>query len=327
MNLKRWIAMLLVAALLATAAPALAAPSYYVTVDLTNQIVTVYQAGNVSKSGIVRQMICSSGKKGTSTPTGTFTLPKKSRSSERSEWYYFSEYRCYAKWATRIRGGILFHSVTYSTKKSGPSASAVRNLGSPASHGCIRLRVEDAKWIADNCPAGTKVKIYYSGKRDSALRSRLLKKTFSASNQTYGEFTGTSGVLEKGSSGNKVRQLQNRLIELGYLRSSADGIFGNDTHNAVTAYQQNLGVTANGKVDAALWDRLFAADTPAAGLVQGDSGEKVVRLQKALKGLRLYSGAENGSFDAATAAAVREYQTMNGQSATGSVSDALLSAM
>ena len=59
MNLKRWIAMLLVAALLATAAPALAAPSYYVTVDLTNQIVTVYQAGNVSKSGIVRQMICS----------------------------------------------------------------------------------------------------------------------------------------------------------------------------------------------------------------------------------------------------------------------------
>ena len=69
MNLKRWIAMLLVAALLATAAPALAAPSYYVTVDLTNQIVTVYQAGNVSKSGIVRQMICSSGKSGTTTPT------------------------------------------------------------------------------------------------------------------------------------------------------------------------------------------------------------------------------------------------------------------
>ena len=327
MNLKRWIAMLLVAALLATAAPALAAPSYYVTVDLTNQIVTVYQAGNVSKSGIVRQMICSTGKSGSSTPAGTFTLPKKSRSSERSEWYYFSEYRCYAKWATRIRGGILFHSVTYSTKKSGPSASAVRNLGSPASHGCIRLRVEDAKWIAYNCPAGTKVKIYYSGQRDSALRSRLLKKTFSASNQTYGEFTGTSGVLAKGSSGEKVRQLQNRLIELGYLRSAADGVGGNDTHNAVAAFQQNLGVTANGKVDAALWDRLFAADTPAAGLVQGDSGEKVVRLQKALKGLRLYSGAENGSFDAATAAAVREYQTMNGQSATGSVSDALLSAM
>ena len=155
MNLKRWIAMLLVAALLATAAPALAAPSYYVTVDLTNQIVTVYQAGNVSKSGIVRQMICSTGKSGSDTPTGTFTLPKKSRSSERSEWYYFSEYRCYAKWATRIRGGILFHSVTYSTKNSGPSASAVRNLGSPASPGCSRLRVDDAKWIAYNCPAGT----------------------------------------------------------------------------------------------------------------------------------------------------------------------------
>ena len=327
MNLKRWFSLLLIAALLLTAVPAMAAPSYYITVDLTNQIVTVYRSGNVSNSGIVRQMICSSGKSGSATPTGTFTLPAKSRASERTEWYYFSQYRCYAKYATRIRGGILFHSVTYSTKTSGPSASAVRNLGSPASHGCIRLRVDDAQWIAYNCPAGTKVKIYYSGQRDSALRSRLLKKSFSAADQTYGEFTGASDVLAKGSSGEKVRQLQNRLIELGYLRSAADGQFGTDTHNAVAAFQQAIGVTANGKVDSALWDRLFAADVPAAGLVQGDSGDKVVQLQAALKGLRLYSGEESGNFDEATAAAVREYQSMNGLSVTGSVSDALLAAM
>ena len=40
-----------------------ASPKYYITVDLTNQVVTVYDNGNVSNAGIVRQMICSTGLK------------------------------------------------------------------------------------------------------------------------------------------------------------------------------------------------------------------------------------------------------------------------
>ena len=35
--------------------------------------------------------------------------------------------------------------------------------------------MEDAKWIAQNCPAGTKVKIYKSGSTNSTLRKLLLK--------------------------------------------------------------------------------------------------------------------------------------------------------
>ena len=34
-----------------------------------------------------------------------------------------------------------------------------RNLGRKASHGCIRLKIDDAKWIYDNCPYGTTVVI------------------------------------------------------------------------------------------------------------------------------------------------------------------------
>jgi len=30
-------------------------------------------------------------------------------------------------------------------------------LGKPASHGCVRMTVEDAKWIYDTIPNGTKV--------------------------------------------------------------------------------------------------------------------------------------------------------------------------
>ena len=33
------------------------------------------------------------------------------------------------------------------------------NLGRKASHGCIRLKIDDAKWIYDNCPYGTTVVI------------------------------------------------------------------------------------------------------------------------------------------------------------------------
>ena len=30
-------------------------------------------------------------------------------------------------------------------------------LGIPASHGCVRLKVEEAKWLYDNIPSGTKL--------------------------------------------------------------------------------------------------------------------------------------------------------------------------
>lgn len=33
-------------------------------------------------------------------------------------------------------------------------------LGENASLGCVRLKVEDAKWIYDNCVPGTKVEFY-----------------------------------------------------------------------------------------------------------------------------------------------------------------------
>ena len=40
---------------------ALAASPYAIEVDITNQIVTVYRAEDMRQSGIVRQMICSTG--------------------------------------------------------------------------------------------------------------------------------------------------------------------------------------------------------------------------------------------------------------------------
>ncbi|MDO4866417.1 MAG: peptidoglycan-binding protein [Clostridia bacterium] len=332
MRFRRMICALLALCLAATALPGLmpvarAAAKYYITVDITNQIVTVYDNGNVSDSGIARQMICSTGKNATPTPTGTYSLPSKRYTAERQEWYYFSEYNCYAKWATRIVGGILFHSVLYSASKHGPTSSSVNALGSKASHGCVRLRVADAKWIAQNCPAGTRCRIFRGSSVNSDLRKRLLKKSFSRGSQSYDSFMGRAEGstpvkinLYKGCKGEQVRQLQQRLRGLGFLNSAADGKFGNSTKTAVNKFQAACGLKKTGKVNKALWDRMFADGAPTetvATLAEGWQGPAVSVLQSALKDLKFFTGNVDGVYGAATADAVRRYQASFGFSATG----------
>jgi len=126
---------------------------YKIVVDISDQRVYVGQWNGSSYKNLVKKFVCSTGKKGTPTPLGTY----QSYGRAGGEWYFFKDFNCYARWATRIVGGILFHSVTY-TRNKRPSGSE-RGLGRRASHGCVRLRVVDAKWIYDNCPRGTTVVI------------------------------------------------------------------------------------------------------------------------------------------------------------------------
>ena len=67
----------------------------------------------------------------------------------------------YGHYAYRIVGSTLFHSVPYYTASNDDLEWMEYNkLGSPASLGCVRMTVADAKWLVDNCPIGTKVIIY-----------------------------------------------------------------------------------------------------------------------------------------------------------------------
>ncbi len=49
-----------------------------------------------------------------------------------------------------------------------------------------------------------------------------------------------------GSRGEEVRQIQTRLKELGYLQGKVDGIYGNQTKAAVTAFQRDYGLAPDG---------------------------------------------------------------------------------
>ena len=69
----------------------------------------------------------------------------------------------YGQYCTRITGHILFHSVPYATNSPDSlKYTAYDKLGTKASAGCIRLTVQDAMWIYNNCASGTYVEFYSS---------------------------------------------------------------------------------------------------------------------------------------------------------------------
>ena len=53
-------------------------------------------------------------------------------------------------------------------------------------------------------------------------------------------------VSKLGSTGDEVRSIQRKLSSLGYYNGSIDGIYGQATKAAVTSFQRNCGITADG---------------------------------------------------------------------------------
>ncbi len=66
-------------------------------------------------------------------------------------------------------------------------------------------------------------------------------------------------IIEKNQISEDVRKVQVRLIELGYScgKKGADGIFGNNTYNAVVAFQNKNGLAPDGQVGPLTWNKLF----------------------------------------------------------------------
>ncbi len=57
---------------------------------------------------------------------------------------------------------------------------------------------------------------------------------------------GAKALSKYGSRGEEVTLIQQRLQELGYNPGAADGIYGTRTQDAVTAFQRDQGLTADG---------------------------------------------------------------------------------
>ena len=128
--------------------------SYKLTVNRVKCQVTVYAANETGNYCIpVKTFTCSVGKAATPTHVGTYQTVRKSNPVELMgpSW---------GKYGTQINAyGDWFHSVACSNPDPTYSLAAgnYNMLGQPASHGCVRLCVRDAKWIYDNCGLYTTV--------------------------------------------------------------------------------------------------------------------------------------------------------------------------
>ena len=122
--------------------------NWLILVDTSQNRVGIYQ-GSYNNWNETKYWVCTSGASSTPTVKGEFKITGKGMSFGIGYtcWYY-----------TQFYGNYLFHSVLYYQG----SMTQIKDgrLGINASHGCVRLDINNAKWIYDNIPYGTKVVIY-----------------------------------------------------------------------------------------------------------------------------------------------------------------------
>ena len=130
--------------------------------------------------------------------------------------------------------------------------------------------------------------------------------------------SGTYPTLRRGNSGEQVRDLQQRLTELGYIVGPVDGSFGPLTEFGVLCFQKNLGLTLTGTADHALRLALQVDTAPLATALQGESvlqpddrGEAVYVLQQRLTDLGFFKGIVSGQYDSLTIQAVQTMRIIN----------------
>ena len=142
--------------------------------------------------------------------------------------------------------------------------------------------------------------------------------------------------LSRGNSGDKVKQMQNRLISLGYLDGKASGRVDATTEAAIIAFQRRNNLDADGVAGPSTLEKMYSSSarkaSSAVGVIgvtlkKGDEGDAVRTLQHRLKELGYLSGTVDGSYGTATEQAVKEFQRANGISADGKAGSSTLNKL
>ena len=119
-----------------------------ITINTATEQVIAYDL----KNNPIQVFACSTGKNG-NTYSGTY------KTSNYYEWHLMNG-GVYSRYAVRFNQHELMHSVPY--YRHSPDSLEYRQfnkLGSPASMGCCRLALADAKWIYENTVPGTIVNV------------------------------------------------------------------------------------------------------------------------------------------------------------------------
>ena len=126
--------------------------------------------------------------------------------------------------------------------------------------------------------------------------------------------------LSYGEKSDVVLACQTRLKELGYLTTTPDGAYGDDTAAAVKQFQARNDLVVDGYLGPSTRVALNSAEAQANGLMLGEQGETVTRIQQLLNKYGYLSSANvTGYYGEVTEKAVKSFQSNNGLTADGSV--------
>ena len=206
-------AILMIGVLVFLAASALAErEAYTIHVDVEQKHLTLFRGDAVVKTYRV-----ATGTADTPTPVGVFTITHR--------------------FSGQMGGfGTCFLGLNVPWGNYGiHGTNKPESIGYAASHGCIRMQVQDAEELYALVPNGTKVVIECG---------------------PYGELGYTLRLLKNGDRCQSVRAVQRRLRALGFYHGWPDGIFGAATQQAVNAAREAFGLSPNGLVDWALYHHL-----------------------------------------------------------------------
>ena len=131
---------------------------YLILVNKKEHKINIYQGSKGSWAAVKRNMICTIGKSSTPSPSGSFHLDHKS-----SKVYGYKDFKnSTAFFATRISAGNYFHSITYKLgcRNHYTHTPKDASLGKSKSNSCIRLSLENAKFIHQVTPRNTRVIVY-----------------------------------------------------------------------------------------------------------------------------------------------------------------------
>lgn len=120
--------------------------NYFIAVSKSHREVYIYHK-EIDSWVIVKTFSCSIGAPESPTIEGNFQSGLRGKELRINETF--------VKYFTQISGDYLFHSIPYNEIGEPMDDS----LGEAVSHGCVRLALEDAKYIYDTIPARTGIKI------------------------------------------------------------------------------------------------------------------------------------------------------------------------
>ncbi|WP_375430121.1 peptidoglycan-binding protein [uncultured Friedmanniella sp.] len=98
-----------------------------------------------------------------------------------------------------------------------------------------------------------------TGAVDKATWASLVSRTRKPTDdELHNRLTPGRALMRQGTTGNRVRELQARLKQIGWFSGSVTGTYGSVTVAGVRGFQGKRAIPVTGEVDQRTWDRLTA---------------------------------------------------------------------